>query len=432
MCSLVGFLGLGKKEDFAKGLLVAGQIRGTHATGYVEIGKDGKSVCYKDATAAAEFVKDMKFELDTVSFLGHTRYGTCGDIKNPHEAHPFEGDRWSIMHNGWISRSDYESIKRKYDLHPKTPVDSEIFLTFLEKFNDINKLRDEMLPLISEQSKYMVIIYDRQEQVVHMIRDDRQDFCFYREKDVVGLAYASTPAILQKAIGRKLNNVIHFDAWTHSEYNALTGEFIKKTKIARPVTIWNDPNWKSSPWTSSSDSAAIDKKRLKKYLAYKDVALIDARERAACEICFTTENVKAIKDGVGVLGTYCEDCIEDASDTKHVIDASELRNKVERHGNTPSQVPRLPSPVVHSDNPDSKSPSIKVLKAVRYDKDSKSPNGNFKTRRYCIIPENNNVLSFNHLLKYARSHKYMAIMLKDRCGNYVVDVRSGKINKSSK
>jgi len=233
MCGLIGYIGLGKKENLAKRLLIAGQRRGTHATGYIEITRDDGFILSKKAISAKDFTEKFSLTSKAVTFLGHTRYATCGDPTNSRQAHPFNAQRYALMHNGWLSQTDWRMLERRFGIRSPNGVDSEMFLSFVEKYGSIDILRDEMLPLVSDSSRYMLIIYDKLAKRLHFMKDNQQDFCFTK-LDQGGIIYASTESILLNASEKYLDlnpEILRFSSFTHLEISPFTGEIVSRNSI---------------------------------------------------------------------------------------------------------------------------------------------------------------------------------------------------------
>lgn len=232
MCCLIGYIGLGKELKLAERLLLAGQRRGTDATGYVELGVDGSHIIHKKAVAAFQFVRQFRFVLQTASFFGHTRHATCGDSDDSRQAHPFSGTRYVVMHNGWLVQSDWRKLEKTFGIRAKNGVDSELFLSFLEKYGEIEALKDEMLPLISESSRYMLVIYDKLLKKLHFLKDGSADFVYAHTEN--GLIYASTADILLSAAHKHLHEnpeIIRYEPFWHTVLDAVTGKVLAEKPI---------------------------------------------------------------------------------------------------------------------------------------------------------------------------------------------------------
>jgi hypothetical protein len=128
MCGIAGFIvpkPTARAAYALRGLLIANQSRGSHATG-VYMGVDGS--IQKKAVKAEDFIHELnlkKIGASRVAF-GHTRYATVGAKEKDENAHPFQKGKIVGVHNGMVS--NYRSV------YKDAQVDSEaIFHALSEK-----------------------------------------------------------------------------------------------------------------------------------------------------------------------------------------------------------------------------------------------------------------------------------------------------------
>jgi glutamine phosphoribosylpyrophosphate amidotransferase len=237
MCGLVGYIGLGKKPNFAKNLLIAAQMRGVDATGYIEISQNGDFLLKKQNVRASIATRGFGLYLNqTCSFLGHTRRTSCG-ANGPNQAHPYIGQRFLLMHNGWFRPHERLRLEVLFNINCPNGVDSEMFLSYLEK-TSINDLRDVFLPEISPvYARYMLVIYDKVLKQLHFMKDAAQVFC-WKKLETGGVIYGSTPEILQKA-DKTLVNLEEYPNLTHFVIDAITGSVISSHKIPHTGVVFN-------------------------------------------------------------------------------------------------------------------------------------------------------------------------------------------------
>lgn len=237
MCGLVGFIGTGSGLEIAKNFLIASGQRGIHATGYVEIDSLGKYYTDKKAVSPYEFVKNFNYKLkNVVTFLGHTRHATYGKATSDRLAHPFNGTRFIVFHNGTITKLDWRRVQRFLNIKSRYS-DSVLFQKFLDKFECIEKLKEEFLGLLSEESAYALVIYDKYSREVHFLKNDKRPLCYLQTPE--GFFYASTPEILLSSIDRKYlkskdiskMKIVIFPHNYHLIVKAKTGEIIKGANI---------------------------------------------------------------------------------------------------------------------------------------------------------------------------------------------------------
>lgn len=248
MCGLVGYVGLGPRSNFAKALLIAAQVRGVDATGYIEVAENGFHLLKKRNVKASRFVESFKLHLShSVTFLGHTRKATCGG-KGPKQAHPYIGDRFILMHNGWFTREEWRRVAKTFDVDCPNGVDSEMFLSYLEATGSIEELRDKFLPALSTtEARYMLVIFDKQLKQIHFLKDGEQVFSL-ATLESGAIIYGSTPEILQNAGSNTLQNasgqpieLVKFPPFTHLVVDAMSGAVINRTKIPHPLGLTSTP-----------------------------------------------------------------------------------------------------------------------------------------------------------------------------------------------
>lgn len=214
----------------------------------------------KQAGHPIKFVERMKsFQLDApVTWLGHTRKATQDNADCDDAAHPFNGQRFIVFHNGYLVDSDWDMVEKTFDIKPRNGVDTELFMEFLNKFGNVEALKFLLLPMLGPNSRFMFVIYDKFERKVHFIKDSKQPFV-YRATDT-GLFYASTPAILQAGIDSRYMTfdnilkypVVDFPANGHLIVDALSGKIESEGKCIKNVVFNSAMRYKPA-----SDAASI-------------------------------------------------------------------------------------------------------------------------------------------------------------------------------
>ncbi len=232
MCGIAGYIGRKADLSTAKRLLLAAEVRGHDATGYLEV-QNGSYTMRKQAVPASQFIESLKFQFkgENHTFLGHTRYATQGDAGSTIQAHPFIGSRFVLFHNGVIQDYDQKRLAEKFGIAAQNGVDSELFLAFLEKTGSIPEFRDRFLTELTGGSAYALVIFDKESKSIHFMRDEGRPICVSKAA-LGGLFYASTPAILQAVIGKKqLCEMLQ--PYTHLEISSFSGEILGKCAIGR-------------------------------------------------------------------------------------------------------------------------------------------------------------------------------------------------------
>lgn len=116
---------LARMNALADALLVANEIRGTDAAGFLAVLDDGKVQVKKSTSPAGEFVVDRPaFNEDARTVLLHTRYATRGSRYDVRNAHPVISGRCAAVHNGTIYNDD--ELFDAFKLPRKAEVDSEV------------------------------------------------------------------------------------------------------------------------------------------------------------------------------------------------------------------------------------------------------------------------------------------------------------------
>jgi len=128
---MCGIIGSPYKEAF-KHLFKQNQERGNFAYGVIKFCINNKVKVVKDT----DFERDLKFEDDTVFYLGHLQSPTSTKREFSKETtHPFEYKGMYLAHNGVLS--NFEKLKTKYNKHlpanTVNEVDSSIILPMVDK-----------------------------------------------------------------------------------------------------------------------------------------------------------------------------------------------------------------------------------------------------------------------------------------------------------
>ena len=149
MCAIVGMVGEPDRDEWSEthrlltALLVAAQVRGRDATGFVAVnrpfkGKSGGAVIIDKAPlSAADFVehnaawKRLRSNRANI-VLGHCRLSTSGSPALNANNHPHSSDdgRFHLIHNGIVP--DHEAIADLHCVKLQTACDTEVLLRLIE------------------------------------------------------------------------------------------------------------------------------------------------------------------------------------------------------------------------------------------------------------------------------------------------------------
>lgn len=150
MCGIFGFAKTEKNlspvaEHQLRGVIMdlacLNESRGKDGTGIALMTKSDTHVL-KEAKPATELFETKRFQdvirrisSRTLLCLGHTRLATIGSVHNNH-CHPFISDDYVGVHNGhFLNR---ETLLKKYNKEPQTPVDSEAIFRVLDGTKQIS------------------------------------------------------------------------------------------------------------------------------------------------------------------------------------------------------------------------------------------------------------------------------------------------------
>lgn len=176
MCGVVGmYTGastIDSELQLFKNLLLVDQIRGMHATGVIKVKTQTNDVAiHKKALDAVDFLalKETKdfLEKDRGNiYIGHNRYATMGDKANDANAHPFQQDHITMVHNGGVSSWGMDLLEGYRD--PNVVVDSHMVCMTIAK-HGIKKAVEEHL-----DGAFTLIWWDSKERSLNFIRNEQR------------------------------------------------------------------------------------------------------------------------------------------------------------------------------------------------------------------------------------------------------------------
>lgn len=186
MCGIVAGIGDGiKKEMITKGLK-ATQIRGRDATGIYQ----PKHGIVKAPLDAFEFIKTKEFEKDVKKdkmFIGHCRQWTSGKPEDNNNNHPFEGEKYILVHNGVVRMDKIEEYNYSGEC------DSEVLLSYLE-----TKEMEEALKSVVGQAAIIFAPADRSYKMWLWRKTSPMEIAYSKASNT--LLIASTESILRSMI----------------------------------------------------------------------------------------------------------------------------------------------------------------------------------------------------------------------------------------
>lgn len=218
MCSISGF-SFSPKSRFdakalAKALLIAGELRGKHATGYAYMADNGQIYGRSDDKRALAFTNSQMFALprDAKSVILHTRFATQGlatNFLNNHPVYAYAGtDTVAAVHNGCIW-NDY-TLFRTEGLKRYGQVDSEIIPAMLaakgsdayaDVFNQIEgSVASAWLDERTGSTLHLVRATDSPVHIAHVDEPKRISRRGNRRPRLLGVVFASTAYMLERGL----------------------------------------------------------------------------------------------------------------------------------------------------------------------------------------------------------------------------------------
>ncbi len=173
MCGLVGIYSNSLLTDpevqLFKNLLLVDQIRGYHATGIIKVDvKDNTAHFHKAALDAVDFLamestKDFLNKNRGHILIGHNRYATMGSKSDHANAHPFNQDHITLVHNGGVDSWGLDQLEGHDD--KSVAVDSHMVTMTIAK-HGIKKAVTEHL-----SGAFALVWWDSKERSLNFIRN---------------------------------------------------------------------------------------------------------------------------------------------------------------------------------------------------------------------------------------------------------------------
>lgn len=174
MCGVVGMLVTGAASEselsLFKGLLLVDQIRGYHATGVAKVNTRTNTVAiYKKAMDATDFLASQEakdfLDNDKVQiYMGHNRFATMGNKGADENAHPFQHEHITMVHNGGVDPFGLELLEGLHEV----AVDSHMVCMTIAK-HGIKKAVEEHLV-----GAFALVWWDAKERSLNFIRNQER------------------------------------------------------------------------------------------------------------------------------------------------------------------------------------------------------------------------------------------------------------------
>lgn len=211
MCGIVGVMGTGIVSDktlaLFQGLLYLDKVRGDHATGVAKINPwNGMVKVFKKAVGAQKFLGDD----DAIDFMdkergriliGHNRYATMGDKSKDANAHPFQEDHITLVHNGGVDRWTLEGLEGYKD--EDVSVDSHMVCKTIA----VHGIEEAVKKL---SGAFSLVWWDQKEHTLNFLRNSDRPMWIATLKDGT-LFWASEREMMDFFVNRKKNNLEYKD-----------------------------------------------------------------------------------------------------------------------------------------------------------------------------------------------------------------------------
>ena len=222
ICGLVAVISpkvqTASENKIFKDMLVLDQLRGKDSTGMFSVDKTGVSIA-KSVATPTDFLQLSRVTSAIAGasiLVGHNRHATMGAV-NANNAHPFQHDNITLVHNGTLDRA--------YKL-PQFDTDSESVcyqLAQCESWSDTTKY------LESIDGAFAFIWYDDVDEALYFIRNEERPLYCVMVQDTMYLA--SERGFLFAALERNNVSIKDLSVFTEVPVDTLHCVTVKNNKL---------------------------------------------------------------------------------------------------------------------------------------------------------------------------------------------------------
>jgi glucosamine 6-phosphate synthetase-like amidotransferase/phosphosugar isomerase protein len=255
MCGIIGYVGSAREGEWRgthsllSALLVESIERGRDATGFVAMTEPldsphrGRVVTDKEPLEAPDFVQRNSLWRRLAgrrcrSVVGHVRAATSGTPAVNSNNHPHHGvagaSRFSLVHNGWYT--NVRDTTDRYALRMRTDCDTEVAARLIEKAGSIPSGMARCLAEL--RGAQALAVLDHRTGTTFLCRDDNRPLWVCRLRDRRRVLYASTPAIIARAVEKRLGR---FGDWVADCHPLAPGYVYALTADLRLFTVYSSP-----------------------------------------------------------------------------------------------------------------------------------------------------------------------------------------------
>jgi predicted glutamine amidotransferase len=238
VCGIFGFIGNIPQNykvesfDLLKFIFMQSNIRGKDAAGFSAVHSQDSSplVTEKRPIASEKFVascsrfKALRSAMPHI-FIGHTRQATTGKPNRGRNNHPFNSNRYSMVHNGHIT--GWDDLAKKHPIKMRTETDSEVILHLISEKEDIFDGFQHMTDTVDKNSKIATAILQyKSPHRLYLFRTNNPIWTMTIDAWAT-MYFASTEGILNDALKAMYGQTAYSDK-----------------KKAYGITIQEIPSWK--------------------------------------------------------------------------------------------------------------------------------------------------------------------------------------------
>lgn len=243
MCGLIGVYGdlYYSHLKFFKQALIADYVRGNHSTGMTAVKANGDVFNKKLAIDPINFLElksvDNNILVTNTLIMGHNRHATLGGV-NAANAHPFEHDHITLMHNGTLSNK--YSLQTKHNA-PVFDTDSELVCWLLSQHSV-----EDIIPLL--EGAFALTWYDAKDKSFNFIRNDERPMAMAVAEDSV--LYASEWRMLAWLMERNSLKTKDFEMVSPEKGKHHKFTYDKKivTQVVTDIPLYVAPVYKYEPY----------------------------------------------------------------------------------------------------------------------------------------------------------------------------------------
>lgn len=244
MCGIYGYVGRVKPgmervvAILIEELAISTEVRGIDSAGFFMV-DENQNFWMKQAIRPRKFIKNVDIEAlvygGAYIFVGHNRAASIGTVNNDN-AHPFDGRRFTMVHNGTVRNARLLAKKHKVIKKMEGTTDSEVILRCIDKKGKITK------QFLAKLNTYSIVILDKVTEILYFARDNSRPMFIADMRDALGVRFfASTKEIMVEAFihalgqaGIKLVKGFYTRPYHLYSVDWQDGEFYNKGRYRKP------------------------------------------------------------------------------------------------------------------------------------------------------------------------------------------------------